>query len=483
MICGCVGAETAEQALAGMAEARRQGADLCELRADYLKDLDLPRILAAKPLPVLVTVRPKWEGGRFEGSEAERLGLLEDACLHGADYVDVEYRAYKDFNRRQAKLVLSYHDFEKTPDDLERTAAKMGELEPLVVKIACRARGVADLLRLARLQKAAPRPTAVIGMGEFGEPLRILYRRYGGFLTYASVRGGEETAPGQVTVEELVRLYQAKTIDDETAPYGVIGDPVAHSRGPLLFNDVFKHLGMNARYVRVRVDDASLLRELVSVLEFRGLSVTIPHKQSVMAAFDEADEIAKGIGAANTVVARDGKLHGHNADILAAVEALKEAAVRKWSHGIYGLRALVLGAGGVSRAIAWGLKREAARVTIANRTFERGKALAEELGVECVRWHDLTAARPQIVVNGTSVGMAPKAGESPVEASLFTKDMVAMDTVYTPRETRFLKDAVERGASAVDGVEMFLRQANHQFKLWTGRPIPTEIYKEWMRKL
>jgi 3-dehydroquinate dehydratase/shikimate dehydrogenase len=202
-----------------------------------------------------------------------------------------------------------------------------------------------------------------------------------------------------------------------------------------------------------------------------------------MASFDETDEIAKGIGAANTVVAKDGKLSGHNTDILAAVEALKDAAVRKWSHGIYGLRALVLGAGGVSRAIAWGLKREAARVTIANRTFERGKALAEELGVECVRWHDLAAARPQIVVNGTSVGMAPKSDESPVEASLFTKDMVAMDTVYTPRETRFLKDAAARGALAVDGVEMFLRQANHQFRLWTGRGIPTEIYKEWLRKL
>lgn len=483
MICACVGTETAEQALAEMAEARRQGADLCELRADYLKDPDLSKILSAKPLPVMVTVRPKWEGGRFEGTEVDRLGLLEDACLHGADYVDVEFRAYKDFNRRQAKLVVSYHDFEKTPDDLERTAVKMGELEPLVVKVACKARGAADLVRLVRLQKGAARPTAVIGMGEYGEPLRILYRRYGGFLTYASVRGGSETAPGQVTVEDLVRLYQGKTIDDETQPYGVIGDPVAHSRGPLLFNDVFKHLGMNARYVRVRVDDPGTLRDLVSVLEFRGLSVTIPHKQAVMAAFDEADEIAKGIGAANTVVAKDGRLHGHNTDVLAAVEALKDAAVRKWSHGIYGMRAIVLGAGGVSRAIAWGLKREAARVTIANRTFERGKALAEELGVECVRWHDLLAARPQIVVNGTSVGMAPKADESPVEAALFTKDMVAMDTVYTPRETRFLKDAAARGALVIDGVEMFLRQANHQFRLWTGRAIPTEVYKEWQRKL
>ena len=240
---------------------------------------------------------------------------------------------------------------------------------------------------------------------------------------------------------------------------------------------------MNTRYVRVKTDDAGLLKDLVRAFDFRGLSVTIPHKQAALAAMDEADEIARGIGAVNTVTARDGKLRGANTDVLAAMEAVKEAAVLKWSHGVYGMRALVLGAGGVSRAIAWGLAREAARVVIANRTFERGKALAEELGVECVRWDDLLAARAQIVVNGTSVGMAPKDGESPVEAGFFKKDMVALDTVYTPRNTKFLRDARAAGAETVDGVDMFLRQANHQFRIWTGRFIPTEILKEYSRKL
>jgi 3-dehydroquinate dehydratase/shikimate dehydrogenase len=147
------------------------------------------------------------------------------------------------------------------------------------------------------------------------------------------------------------------------------------------------------------------------------------------------------------------------------------------------MRALVLGAGGVSRALAWGLKREAARVTVANRTFERGKALADELGVDVARWGSLSEARPQIVVNGTSVGMAPNDGESPVDPALFRRDMVAMDTVYTPRLTKFLRDARAAGAATVDGVEMFLRQANHQFRLWRGRPMPTEILKEYAKRL
>jgi 3-dehydroquinate dehydratase/shikimate dehydrogenase len=483
MLCAVIRTATSDLAIAGMAEARRLGADLCELRVDYLQDPDLKRILAAKPLPVLATVRPKWEGGQFSGDESDRLGLLEDACLHGADYIDVEFRAYKDFKRRDAKLVVSFHDFEKTPDDLEATAKKMAALEPFLVKVACQARGTADLVRLVKLQKTFPSPIAVIAMGDFGEPLRVLYHRYGGWLTFVSLKTGAESAPGQITLEDMVRLYQAKTIDDATEVYGVIGNPVAHSKSPALFNDVFKSLGLNARYVRIKVDDPAALRDLVDAMELRGVSVTIPHKQPVMTSLDEADEIAGGIGAANTVTVREGRLLGANTDVLAAMEALKEAALKKWAHGIYGMKALVLGAGGVSRAIAWGLKREAAKVVIANRSFERGKSLAEELGVDYVRWESLADSRPQIVVNGTSVGMTPNIDESPVAPPFFRKDMVVMDTVYTPRDTKFLRDARSAGALAIDGVEMFLRQANHQFRLWKGRPIPTEILKEFTQKL
>lgn len=483
MICAVIRSETTEQALAEMAEAKKAGADLCELRLDYARQPDLPRLLENKPLPVLATVRPSWEGGRFEGSEAARIGMLEDACLHGADYVDVEYRAYKDFNRRQAKLVLSFHDFEKIPDDLEKTVARMKVLEPFLLKVACKTRGAKDLARLARLQKGLGVPGMVVAMDDYGEPLRVLYARYGAAVTYASVRAGAETAPGQLTVEELVRLYRVKSVDDTTGIYGVVGNPVAHSKSPVLFNDVFRHLGLNARYVRIRLDDAGALRELVEAMEVRGLSVTIPHKEAVAGLLDDPEPAVREIGAANTVAARDGKLLGFNTDVLGAMEAVREAAVQKWSHGIYGMRALVLGAGGVSRALAWGLKREAARVTIANRTFERGKALAEELGCDYVRWESRADARPQIVVNGTSAGMHPNAEESPVEASFFKKDMVVMDTVYTPRQTKFLRQARAAGATALDGVEMFLRQANHQFRIWFGRPMPTEVLKEYAKKL
>jgi 3-dehydroquinate dehydratase/shikimate dehydrogenase len=483
IVCASLRAETAEEALAGMREARRLGADLCELRADLLRRPELDRILPARPLPVLVTARPRWEGGGFAGSEEERLGLLAEACRLGADYVDVEFRALRDFPRGNARVVVSWHDYEGVPADVESIATRMRETGAFAVKVACAARGAADLARLARLQAALGPAGIVVAMGEFGEPLRILGARWGCPLTYASLRAGSETAPGQVPLEELVRTFQARTIDARTEAYAVMGNPVAHSKSPILFNDVFKRLGMNARYVRLKADDAGQLRALVEALGLRGLSVTIPHKQAVVASLDEADEVVRGTGAANTVTARDGRLLGANTDVPAAMDALREAAVRKWSHGVYGMRALVLGAGGVARALAWGLKREGARVWIANRTFERGKALAEELGVEYARWENAAEVRPQVVVNGTSVGMAPADGESPAAPSLFRKDMVVLDTVYTPRRTKFLRDAREAGAEAVDGVDMFLRQADRQFRLWAGRPMPTEVLKEYARTL
>src|SRR5687767_6434615 len=122
MICAVVRAETHAQALADLAEARRSGADLAELRLDYLREpIDLPALLDRKPLPVLATLRPVWEGGHFSGSEEERYAILERACVAGADYVDVEFRRFRRFELGTTRLVLSYHDFEKTPEDVEAT--------------------------------------------------------------------------------------------------------------------------------------------------------------------------------------------------------------------------------------------------------------------------------------------------------------------------------------------------------------------------
>jgi 3-dehydroquinate dehydratase/shikimate dehydrogenase len=298
MICASLQVESLEQAREGMREAREAGADLCELRLDTLGDATPEALLADKPLPVMATCRPEWEGGKFEGTEADRVGLLEEACLHGADYVDLEFRAFKDIRRRQAQLVLSYHDFNGVPQDLERIVSKMRMLEPFLLKVACLTRGGEDLVRLVRLQKSLGVPGAVVAMGEAGVPLRALYFRYGGFLTYAAVRPGGATAPGQLTVGQLVREYRVKSIDESTEVYAAVGE----EKTPGLFNGAFEKLGMNARCVGMRLDDPSLLGELVEALELRGVTAA---DRGVLGVRDERGENA------DTVVVREGRLTGN----------------------------------------------------------------------------------------------------------------------------------------------------------------------------
>ena len=481
MIAVSIAGPTAAEAAAQIEAARRAGADLAEVRLDLFQEPDLGPLLEKKSLPLIATVRPAWEGGGWKGNEDDRIAILRDAARGGADWIDLEFRAYKDFDRASAKLIVSYHDVAKTPPDLGATLRKMAALEPDLLKAAVTARGTADALAAVRVQRELERPGVVIPMGDWGEAARVLYSRLGGWITYAAPERGRETAPGQLTVAELAHDYRVKAIDDETAVYAVFGDPVAHSQSPRLFNRAFQVLGINARYVKVRLDSAALLREAMSVLGIRGGSVTIPHKVAALEFVESPDERVTAIGAVNTVVDRGGRLHGHNTDVLGAVEAIQAAAMRKWKHGAYGMRALVVGAGGVARAVAWGLKAEGARVTIANRTFERARALGQELGCDYVPMDRVIEARAQIVANATSAGMGGTPSLFPKE--LWKPDMVAFDVVYTPRRTPFLEEARAAGATVADGVEMFLRQAVHQLNHYIGRGIPTELIKEFDKTL
>lgn len=470
MICVSLAARTAAQARAEIAEAAAAGADLVEIRGDWLENpSELAPLVAERLHPLLVTVRSSAEGGRWNGSEEDRLRLLEEACLAGADYVDLEWKRFQEFPRGHARLVLSHHDFDGIPKDLEAIAAAMAERRPDFVKLAICVERTADLLRCVRLQKTLGGRAVVVAMGEVGEPLRILSGRYGGAWTYASLRAGSETAPGQLPVGELVGLYGAKSIDRGTEVYAVLGRPVSHSRGPFLFNPAFRAIGRNARYVRVPWDDSASLRLLYAELELRGASVTIPHKER---AAREVDEGTEGFGTVNTVIAEAGGFRGSNTDAPAVVEAVGECA---------GKSVLLLGAGGAARAAAWGLARAGARITIANRTIERARELADRLGGTVVPWARREEADAEIVVNATSIGMG--SDESPMPPTYWRRSMRAVDLVYTPRDTRFLRDARAAGAATVEGTEIFLGQADLQFERFTGQKIPGALLREFRATL
>jgi 3-dehydroquinate dehydratase/shikimate dehydrogenase len=215
------------------------------------------------------------------------------------------------------------------------------------------------------------------------------------------------------------------------------------------------------------------------------MSVTIPHKEAIIGILTEKDESVESTGACNTVVFEEDRAIGYNTDYQAAIDALEHALGRHPGAAtpLHDRQSLILGAGGVARAIAFGLSRNGASVTITNRHDNRATALAEAVGCRTVPWGMRAGTISDIIVNCTPVGMHPHVDDSPLPPAAFTqREMVVFDTVYHPENTMMLKMAAERGCSVVTGVEMFVRQAAHQFTLYTGEPAPMGLMRDILKR-
>lgn len=255
-------------------------------------------------------------------------------------------------------------------------------------------------------------------------------------------------------------------VDGTTEIYGIMGSPVAHSLSPAMHNRAFAELSLNKIYVPFLVADVEMALQGFRALGVRGVSVTIPHKLAVLPFLDSVDPVAAAIGAVNTLVIEAGRIHGLNTDWLGANRALAEVME------LAGRRVLLLGAGGSARAIGFGLQEAGAEVILASRTPERGQQLAQDLACE---WRDLQAVAgisADALVNATSVGMAPGVAQSPVAGLDLSRFRVVMDIVYSPLETRLLREAAQAGCRVIGGLEMLLLQGAAQFEIWTGKEAP-----------
>jgi len=265
-------------------------------------------------------------------------------------------------------------------------------------------------------------------------------------------------------------------INGKTILYGIIGYPVSHSLSPVMHNAAFRHLGENRIYVPFTVKNVGAALTGLKGLGIRGVSVTIPHKETVIEHLDEIDPIAEKIGAVNTIVVSssgDNKnLFGTNTDWMGANSALAEHIP------LAGSKAVILGAGGSARAIGFGLLEAGAKVQICSRTEKRGMELATVLGCQWIPLDDSQKCKGDILINATSVGMTPNEDASPLDKGLLGNFAVVMDIVYAPLQTQLLRDAEEAGCTCINGLEMLLYQGVAQFELWTGLSAPAEIMRE-----
>ena len=261
-------------------------------------------------------------------------------------------------------------------------------------------------------------------------------------------------------------------LDGTTKLYGIMGKPVSHSLSPAMHNAAFQACGLNSVYVAFEVTDVARALDGFRAIGVGGVSVTIPHKQAVIAHLDAIDPVAQKIGAVNTLLIEDMHIRGYNTDWIGANRALEMIVDLSAST------VLVLGAGGSARAIGYGLQEKGATVILANRTIARGEALARELHCEFYPLEDIKDLKVDALVNATTVGMAPNVDATLVPRAVLKNVPAVMDIVYSPLETRLLREAKQLGSKTVDGTHMLLYQGVAQFELWTGLKAPVDVMKE-----
>ncbi|HLI62217.1 MAG TPA: shikimate dehydrogenase [Terriglobales bacterium] len=450
-----------------------------ELRLDYLSQPlavlpKLKNLLDIHPEATFIaTCRRAVNGGQFRGSVASQLAVLRRAADLGFPLVDLELQSAEALKTDDLRdlydrvgLILSHHNFRSTKK-LDEEFAAMSQYPADFYKLVSTATNLYDNVVMMKFLERTSGKHEMVGvcMGEQGIISRVLGVRAGSVFTFAAATKGEETAPGQVTASELRDIYRIEMVDQATQVYGVAGDPVSHSLSPVMMNAAFRRETVNAVYLALHAKSLKDLLACVQDIPIRGLSVTMPYKQEMVAALANSDPLTRLIGACNTVVrGADGKLYGFNTDVAGILTPLEQRLTLAGAH------VLILGAGGAARAAAFGLKAKGAEVAIANRTPASGMALARQVKGKYVKRAELAKQQFDVIINATPVGMNG-AKQAPLEEKELNAKFL-FDLVYTPAETKLVQMARARNVEVIPGLEMFVQQGARQFEIWTGKPAP-----------
>ena len=485
-ICVSVCAETAGELIEQITRAA-EAADVIEIRFDCLREHELGEALRKldeldRPKPFLFTFRPKEQGGKRDLSFGERVKFWENILWRNKSkdfFIDFEPDLHLRLNFAIKNKIASTHDFSGTPGvfDLDMIFEFLKQ-NAETLKIVCLAQDITDTIPVWKLidkAKSANRRIIPIAMGESGKWTRILGPAHGAFMTYASLDAGSETAPGQVSARDLREVYRVKELDEATGVYGILGSNTSVSMSPYIHNTAFKFHGLNSVFVPLQVHDLdAFLRRMVRAetreidLNFKGFSVTLPHKQAIIEHLDELDETARQIGAVNTVRIEGGRLYGYNTDAHGFLEPLLNC------YGdLSGARVAVLGAGGAARACVYALRTAGAQVTIFARDLTKAQSLADDFDVDLRELNANPYSDFDILVNTTPLGMKGKAeGETPAVAAQLKDLKLVYDLVYIPFQTPLMEEADRAEVPKIGGLAMLIAQAVEQQRIWTGLEAP-----------
>jgi len=482
-ICVALGLPTPSQLIRAAEREYKDGSTFFEFRLDRLADpaagVELIRNFRKKYSDafILATCRHKENQGGYTGAPERQIEILHAAGKAGAAALDLEIESAERARsavpelRQSAPVFLSYHNFQNTPS-LDGILRRLERIAADAYKIATTARKPSDNARVLKFAREHRETSLIVlAMSEVGIVTRVLTPSLGCLYTYASPSEAEGTAPGQVSAKLMHSLYRCEKLTRQTRLYGVIADPVAHSKSPLIHNRAFQTRRLDAVYLPFLVTSAQLgdWMAAAAALPVHGFSVTIPHKQRILRHLDIVEPLAKRLGAVNTVWRKAGKWRGTNTDTDGVLKPLR----RRISLGHASI--LIAGYGGAARAAAIALADAGSNITITGREMKRAQALANVVKAEAVTLKEAQQRRYDVLVHATPVGMSPNE-----DGCLFNDAIpadVVLDMVYNPHETLLLKRAKEEGRTVIHGSEMLLEQAACQFEIWTGESAPRSVMR------
>jgi 3-dehydroquinate dehydratase/shikimate dehydrogenase len=472
-------------------------ADLIELRLDRIGnpgEEKLRALIRDSRKPAIVSCPGPEAFGEFRGSDEERLDILRTAARAGAGFVDVDWRLSLGLGevRGSGKChrIVSRHEKEGTPEDL---AGLLEEVERVLyegdlVKLVAHARTCADGLRMLRFVRERGGGMIGFSSGEAGSFTRILAPIFGSPFTYAApaVMPGlpepERTAPGQLRVNDLRAVLPPTGISEGTAIFAVVGKPARHSWSPRVHGMALKAARLDAVYVALEPESLSEVLDLATEENFRGLSVTAPFKEEAYARASRRDPAGEATRAVNTLVREGAGWRGMNTDVGAVGEVIDRGfRVHAQSPGrpvsAAAAHTLVLGTGGGARAALRAVVERGGRATVAGRDPARTAKIAGESGAESCAWEDVPRIAYDALVHCTPVGSLADPGRSPIPGDWIRPGTLVVDAVYRPLKTPLLQEAMKKGCTPIPGGEWFVRQAQAQFKLFTGQDADEQLVR------
>lgn len=498
-ICLCLTGKTLEENVRYV-NKYREYIDLVELRADclteeqQLKIRDFPQMI---DVPAILTVRRRSDGGNFSAGEGARAVIIANGLAYANldksknfAYIDLEDDFYVPSIEEAARafgirIIRSFHNISGPLQHIEFKIKGMSKYNDEIYKIAFKPNTLGDVTRLFKeAEKLGKKDVILIAMGNLGFSTRVLAGKLNSFITFTSPKpesGAMPAAPGQIDPETLCKLYNFRNINEDTKLFAVTGYPLAATKSPLIHNKGYQLAGINCLYLPIPAARPEEILEFSSALEIRGLSVTVPHKETVMPFLDDISTSAIKIGSCNTIFRKNGKLYGTNTDSEGFSKALLDFLGKK---NLRGMKVSIIGAGGAAKAIAYGVHALHGKACIFNRSLEKAKKLASNYGFKFASL-DISSANilskySDLIIQTTPIGMLPEPDKDPIPFYSFKGHEILYDIIYEPDETKVMKRAKEAGCRVSNGFSMLVHQGAIQFELFTGLqyPIDSELLEK-----